>query len=70
MTILKDYYKNDVYRFDLEFTNNNRIDFTISNVISWDMTRIVMSTQELQGLSSFMDNFVKNHTTGDINENR
>jgi hypothetical protein len=60
MIILKDFYKSDVYRFDIEYVSDSSIDFTISNVISWDVTTINITKEELKGLGDFINQFLSN----------
>jgi len=59
MLATKNTYKSDVYRFDLESINENSIDFIITNVISWDVTRINLTKSELNGLDKFIRTFVE-----------
>jgi hypothetical protein len=59
MIITKDFYKTDVNRFDIEYTNDNRISLEISNVISWDILRVNMTKEELCGLKNFIDTFIQ-----------
>lgn len=59
MLATKNTYKSDVYRFDLESINENSIDFIITNVISWDVTRINLTKTELDGLQKFLNTFTK-----------
>jgi hypothetical protein len=60
MIILKDFYKSDVYRFDIEYISDHSIDFTITNVISWDVTTINITKEELKGLGNFINQFLSN----------
>lgn len=55
--ILKDFYKADVFRFDLE-KNQDFVDLEICNAISWDVMRFVMSREELKGLANFINKFL------------
>jgi hypothetical protein len=61
MLIIKDFYKSDVYRFDIEYISESSITLTITNVISWDITKINFTKQELSGLMSFINNFFENN---------
>jgi hypothetical protein len=62
MIITKDFYKTDVNRFDIEYTNDNRISLEISNVISWDILRVNMTKEELNALANFISNFLETKT--------
>jgi hypothetical protein len=55
--ILKDFYKADVFRFDLE-KQNNIIEMVISNSISWDSMKFRFTREELKGLSDFITKFL------------
>jgi len=57
--IKADFYKADVFRFDLE-KNQDCVDLEICNAISWDVMRFVMSREELKGLADFINSFLKN----------
>jgi hypothetical protein len=57
--ILKDFYKADVFRFDLE-KQNHIIEMVISNSISWDSMKFRFTREELQGLSDFITKFLEN----------
>jgi hypothetical protein len=57
--ITKDFYKADVFRFELDF-QNSMIDLTINNAISWDSIRIRLTKEELKGLSDFINKFLEN----------
>jgi hypothetical protein len=57
--ITKDFYKSDVYRFDLNCIGESSVDIHISNVISWDSTRLTLTKQELKGLADFINNFLQ-----------
>lgn len=52
--IIKDFYKSDIYRFDIEKTSNNTFDVDISNVISWDIMSTKITKNELKGLAEFI----------------
>jgi hypothetical protein len=52
-------YKSDIYRFDIEYVSDSSIDFTITNVISWDVTTINITKEELQSLGDFISNTLK-----------
>ena len=55
--IQKDFYKADVFRFDLE-KQNNIIEMVISNSISWDSMKFRFTREELKGLSDFITKFL------------
>lgn len=57
--ILKDSYKVDVFKFDLE-QNDNLINLTINNAISWDWMKMRLTKEELKGLSDFITKFLEN----------
>lgn len=52
--IIKDFYKSDIYRFDIEKTSHSTFDVDISNVISWDIIRLKMNEEDLKGLAEFI----------------
>jgi hypothetical protein len=53
--IQKDFYKMDVYRFDVEHVLDDYwYDVTINNSISWDYMNIRASKEELKGLADFI----------------
>ena len=56
--IKADFYKADVFRFDLE-KNQDSIDLEICNAISWDIMRFKMSREELKGLADFINKFLE-----------
>lgn len=58
-TITKDFYKADVYRFDIE-QNGDSYYIDISNVISWDIMQIKTTKEELKGLADFINSFLEN----------
>ena len=57
--ILKDFYKADVFRFDLE-KQNHIIEMVISNSISWDSMKYRFTRDELKGLADFINKFLEN----------
>lgn len=57
--ILKDFYKADVFRFDLE-KQNNIVEMVISNSISWDSMKFRFTREELYGLADFITKFLEN----------
>ena len=57
--IQKDFYKADVYRFDVEETSADIVQFDISNVISWELMRLKGTKKELKGLADFINNYLK-----------
>lgn len=58
--IQKDFYKADVYRFDIENTNST-FQVDISNVISWDIIRLNMTKNDLRGLVDFINKHLENN---------
>lgn len=58
--IIKDFYKSDIYRFDIEKTSNNTFDVDISNVISWDIISLKMNGEDLRGLADFIYKYLEN----------
>ena len=56
--IKADFYKADVFRFDLE-KNQDSVDLEICNAISWDVMRFEMSREELKGLADFINKFLE-----------
>ena len=59
--VTKDFYKADVYRFDVEELSANMVKFDISNVISWDIIRLNMNKDDLKGLADFIYKFLENN---------
>ena len=59
--IQKDFYKADVYRFDVEETSADIVQFDISNVISWDIISTKITKKELKGLADFILKYLENH---------
>ena len=57
--VTKDFYKADVYRFELD-SKNSVINFTINNAISWDSISIRLTKEELKGLADFIHNHLSN----------
>ena len=57
--ITKDFYKADVYRFELD-SKNSVIDLTINNAISWDTLSIRLTKDEVKGLADFLNSFIEN----------
>lgn len=55
--ILKDFYKADVFRFDLE-KNQDFVDLTINNAISWDWMKMKLTREELKGMADFFNKFL------------
>lgn len=51
--ITKDFYKADVFRFDIE-DKSNIVDFTVNNAISWDILTMRLTKDELRGLADFI----------------
>jgi len=60
MIVTKDFYKTDVNRFDLDYTNDSSIILEISNVISWDSLHCRITKDELKGLANFIYQFLDN----------
>lgn len=52
--IVKDSYKADVYRFDIE-PSGKLFDIEITNVISWDLIRLKMNKDDVRGLADFLN---------------
>ena len=59
--IQKDFYKLDVYRFDVEYVVKDWYDITINNSISWDYMNIRATKKELKGLADFINNYLENN---------
>ena len=59
--VTKDFYKADVYRFDVEETSTDMVRFDISNVISWDIISTKITKNELKGLADFIYNYLENN---------
>lgn len=57
--IQSDFYKADVFRFDLE-KHKNIIEMVISNSISWDAMKYRFTREELKGLADFINKFLEN----------
>lgn len=57
-TIIKDFYKADVFRFDLE-KQNTIVEMVISNSISWDIMTYRFTREELKGLADFINKFLE-----------
>lgn len=51
--IIKDFYKADIFRFDLEH-NENMVNLTINNSISWDVMQMRLTKEEAKGLADFI----------------
>jgi hypothetical protein len=60
MLVTKDFYKADVYRFDIENTNST-FQVDISNVISWDIIRLNMTKEDLKGLADFINQYIERY---------
>jgi hypothetical protein len=58
--VTKDFYKADVYRFDVEEISDNTVRFDISNVISWDIISTKITKNELKGLADFINKYLDN----------
>lgn len=59
MITKKDFFKTDVNRFDIEYTNDNHITLELSNVISWDILTMRLTKDELKGLADFIYNMIE-----------
>jgi len=57
--IQKDFYKLDVYRFDVEETTTDIVKFDISNIISWDIISTKITKNELKGLADFIYRYLE-----------
>lgn len=55
--ILKDFYKADVFRFDLE-KQDHVVEMVISNSISWDSMKFRFTREELKGMADFLNKFL------------
>lgn len=58
--VTKDFYKADIYRFDIESKSNNVFNVDISNVISWDIISLKMNEEDLKGLADFIYKYLEN----------
>ena len=58
--IKKDFYKLDVYRFDVEHVLNDWYDVSISDTISWDIFTLKAKKEELLGLADFIKHTLEN----------
>ena len=58
--VMKDFYKADVTRFDIEMLSENMVKFDVRNVISWEYLAVRMTKDELRGLGNFIKSFVEN----------
>lgn len=58
--IQKDFYKLDVYRFDVECVLDDWYDITVNNSISWDYMNIKATKKELKGLADFINRYLEN----------
>lgn len=56
--IIKDFYKLDVYRLELEKVNES-INLSINNAISWDSINIKATKEELKGLADFINRYLE-----------
>jgi hypothetical protein len=56
--VMKDFYKADVTRFDIEMLSENMVKFDVSNVISWEYLAVRMTKDELRGLGNFIKSFL------------
>ena len=57
--IKKDFYKLDVYRFDVEYIVNDWYDITVNNKMNWDYRTIRATKKELKGLADFIYEFLE-----------
>ena len=57
--IEKDFYKLDVYRFDVEYVVNDWYDITLNNSISWDYMTVRATKKELKGLADFIYEYLE-----------
>ncbi len=57
--ILKDSFKVDVFKFDLE-QEGKMINMTINNAISWDWMKFKFTREEIKGLANFINKFLEN----------
>jgi len=56
--IIKDSYKADVFRFDLE-RHGSLLNLTINNAISWEWMKMKLTKEELKGLADFINNYLE-----------
>lgn len=57
--IQKDFYKLDVYRFDVEYVVKDWYDITVNNSISWDYMTVRATKKELKGLADFIYSYLE-----------
>lgn len=57
--IQKDFYKLDVYRFDVEYVVKDWYDITVNNSISWDYMTVRATKKELKGLADFIYEYLE-----------
>jgi hypothetical protein len=55
--VVKDFYKADVFRFDLE-KQDHVVEMVISNSISWDSMKFRFTREELKGMADFLNKFL------------
>ena len=58
--VTKDFYKTDIYRFDIESNSGNMFDVDVGNVISWDIMSLKMTKEDLVGLADFIYKYLEN----------
>lgn len=56
--VIKDSYKADVFKFDLE-RYGSLLNLTINNAISWEWMKMKLTKEELKGLADFINRFVE-----------
>jgi len=54
--VIKDSYKADVFKFDLE-RYGSLINLTINNAISWEWMKMRLTKDEIRGLANFLNQF-------------
>lgn len=58
--IQKDFYKLDVYRFDVEYVVKDWYDITVNNRMNWDYMTVRATKKELKGLADFIYEYLEN----------
>lgn len=59
--IKKDFYKLDVYRFDVEYVVKDWYDITVNNRMNWDYITVRATKKELKGLADFLNENLENN---------
>ena len=58
--IIKDFYKLDVIRLDIEKLADNIYNVNVNNSISWDNMNLNVTREELKGLADFINRYLEN----------